>query len=687
MWAAVILVLAFWQVSGAMARAPDTRMPYGEVYGLQANPSGNAAQSEIPRLSEEKAREIAAAVPGIAAVLTRHPELERYAVYDTGRRVWTVHWTAPGSYRPLLSADISDRDGSVLASTVEPETSYDVLPSLSEEEAKELARRDPRVAAEIERWQAGSRDLEESAVFGNDMTWTVSFREGSDYAAQVLIHDGTGTVSEVMTGSQVAWQMARGYPGAFGRVINEPYVWLPLCALFLLPFINIRAPFRMLHLDLLVLLSFTVSHFFFNRGEITVSVPLAYPPLAYLFFRLGWLAVRNSRRQLLPAGGLPGPDSRKPRQPESGAVMPHLNFRPLILLAGIAILVALRLFINIADSNVVDVGYSGVAGAHLIREGQTPYGNMPENNRNGDTYGPMNYLLYVPFERAMPWSGEWDSLPAAHAAAIFFDLAAVAGMFMAGRLLMENRGSGNRLGLALAYGWVAYPYTTFVQNCNVNDTIVAAFLIWGFVLIRKAPVGGALLGFATQIKFFPLILAPFWASFPLAFKNWSRRFLFAAGFLLAISVTLPVIFLGDGTLATFWERSIMWQINRDSPFSIWGQYPERLALVQRLGQYMLVALALAAYFWPPRKTLVQMAAGSAALLVGFEIMQTHWFYLYIPWFFPLALIALLTRPAGSAQRDIGAKTGYPPPAPVREVRSGAGMNHAGGVQGCVTGPG
>jgi hypothetical protein len=38
-----------------------------------------------------------------------------------------------------------------------------------------------------------------------------------------------------------------------------------------------------------------------------------------------------------------------------------------------------------------------------------------------------------------------------------------------------------------------------------------------------------------------------------------------------------------------------------------------------------------------------VAASSAALIVGFEMVQTHWFYLYIPWFFPLALIAFLVK--------------------------------------------
>ena len=44
--------------------------------------------------------------------------------------------------------------------------------------------------------------------------------------------------------------------GRFGRKLNAPWVWLPLCVLFLAPFVDRRRPFRLLHLDLLVLLAF-----------------------------------------------------------------------------------------------------------------------------------------------------------------------------------------------------------------------------------------------------------------------------------------------------------------------------------------------------------------------------------------------------------------------------------------------
>ena len=93
--------------------------------------------------------------------------------------------------------------------------------------------------------------------------------------AQVYIDDATGAVTATWTGFQVAWTMARGYRGAFGRHVNALYVWLPLCALFLVPFFNFRRPFSLLNLDLLVLLSFSVSLWFFNRGNVFASVPIA----------------------------------------------------------------------------------------------------------------------------------------------------------------------------------------------------------------------------------------------------------------------------------------------------------------------------------------------------------------------------------------------------------------------------
>ena len=120
--------------------------------------------------------------------------------------------------------------------------------------------------------------------------------------------------------------MARGYEGAFGRKLNAPYVWIPLCLLFLAPFVDPRRPFRLLHLDLLVLLAFGVSHVFFNRGEIATSVPLVYPVLLYLLVRMLLAGFRPRERRgparAARAAHLAGGGARVPRRlpdrPERG---------------------------------------------------------------------------------------------------------------------------------------------------------------------------------------------------------------------------------------------------------------------------------------------------------------------------------------------------------------------------------
>ena len=44
---------------------------------------------------------------------------------------------------------------------------------------------------------------------------------------------------------------------------------------------------------------------------------------------------------------------------------------------------------------------------------------------------------------------------------------------------------------------------------------------------------------------------------------------------------------------------------------------------------------------PRRLDLRSFAALSGALILGIQLTVTHWFYLYIPWFVPFALVALV----------------------------------------------
>ena len=101
------------------------------------------------------------------------------------------------------------------------------------------------------------------------------------------VDDRSGAMLEQWTGDQVAWTMARGYDGRVRPQAQRARTSGSRSACSSsLPFVDLRRPFRLLHLDLLVLLGFGVSHVFFNRGEIGVSVPLVYPVLLYLLVRM-----------------------------------------------------------------------------------------------------------------------------------------------------------------------------------------------------------------------------------------------------------------------------------------------------------------------------------------------------------------------------------------------------------------
>jgi hypothetical protein len=56
---------------------------------------------------------------------------------------------------------------------------------------------------------------------------------------------------------------------------------------------------------------------------------------------------------------------------------------------------------------------------------------------------------------------------------------------------------------------------------------------------------------------------------------------------------------------------------------------------------LAVALAGVVAVVPRRKSLLQLAALTAAVLCAFQLTLTHWFYLYLPWVVPFVFLWLL----------------------------------------------
>ncbi len=436
------------------------------------------------------------------------------------------------------------------------------------------ARAVPKVARVLAR-HAGTTDRVYLRAGGE---WQVALVDGGTEIAQVRVDDRTGSVTEAWTGIQVGWPMARGYPGAFGRHAASLPIWLAGLVLFLLPFA--RPPWRMVHLDLLALCSLSIPFALFSAGHVRAAVPLVYPPLLYLLGRLLHLA-------------------RHPPRPVPA---------PAWLGLAIVFLLGFRIGLQIVDANVIDVGYAGVIGADKLAHGRELYGAFPADNPHGDTYGPLLYLAYVPFELIWPWSGMWDDLPAAHAAAAAFDLACAGGLYLIG-------------GRLLAYLWLACPFTLLIANSGTNDALVGAL-----VLAAVARRSGALTAAAAMTKFAPLVLVPLLVR--------GRRA--AAG--------TALVFAGAGALVLgtdFWDRAIRFQADRDSPFSIWGLY--ELPALQLVAQ----AAVLAAALFAARVKHADRYAVAAALLLAVQLTAGHWFYLYLGWVLPVVFVAVFGRSTAS----------------------------------------
>ena len=512
--------------------------------------------------------------------------------------------------------------------------------AITSSEAQAAAEKDPNVVKE----QKEHPNLLPSPTYKNER-WEVGFFEGDHEYALVMVDPKTAEVTESWTGYQVAWEMARGYSGEFAHSLNSPFIWIPLCLFFLVGLFDWRRWKRIANLDLLVLLGFGVSHFFFNQGNIGVSVPLAYPVLVYLLARCLWIGFRGRGTGLRPV------------------------WPTMWLLIAALFLMGFRVGLNMADAGAIDVGYAGVTGAHRIVDGEQLYGDWPEDIHSGDTYGPVNYAAYVPFELVWPYTAEWDDLPAAHGASITFDIVTFILLLVLG-IRIRPGPTGKRLGAILAFGWAAFPYTAYVLESDSNDSLIAALLVATLVLLAKPLWRGVTLALATWAKFIPLILAPMLLTYDAnsdkgsvsgehgvrarnraqdaVFSRRTALFILGFGVVTAAAVTWPLINPG---LHTFYERTIAAQAGRSSPFSIWGQdeslEPLRVAILAATG-----VLAIALAFVPRKKSLLQVAALSAALMLGVQITLHHWFYLYIVWFFPLLLIALaLLEPSEEPDPD------------------------------------
>ena len=270
-----------------------------------------------------------------------------------------------------------------------------------------------------------------------------------------------------------------GIAGARARHLSRASVifpWYTFALLFLLPFVDPRRPFRLLHLDLVVLVGLGMGTLYPYAFEVQPrgTTVVAVVGLAYVAARLLYAGFRPAARA-------------EPLIPLVPATW---------LVVGLLAVLGVRYAYIATDRQVAfDVGLASVAGADRIGDGDELYGEIAETGKYSDegsfshfdTYGPVTYLAYVPFEQVLPWGG-----------------GSVRRLRRPGRRtrrrdrprsVRDRRplparaedppGGGRLLGLALAYAWASYPYTLFQPHYSFNDSLVALLVIGAFLALRS----------------------------------------------------------------------------------------------------------------------------------------------------------------------------------------------------------
>jgi hypothetical protein len=250
----------------------------------------------------------------------------------------------------------------------------------------------------------------------------------------------------------------------------------------------------------------------------------------------------------------------------------------------------------------------------------------------------------VPFVYVFPVANPYEAY--CLGARIFTILLALAG----GGLLLRLGGrlGGPRIGWAWAVFWLASPYLDnsvyWAQTSHIMPGVLTILAVAG--TLRSPILGGAALGLAASVSYYPLLFLPFLARA----SGRPMRFAIACGAVVG-AFFLPVLLAANGLHrflhhVLYVEGSLAGQ-ELWSPWSPWAQHsfllPLRPFLMYAYGAALLCVVLWSLVLWSLRRpmSLRTAVAGSAFVVAGFQVWKEHAPGRYHLWLFPLLLILVL----------------------------------------------
>jgi hypothetical protein len=261
--------------------------------------------------------------------------------------------------------------------------------------------------------------------------------------------------------------------------------------------------------------------------------------------------------------------------------------------------------------------------------------------------GPAATVLAVPFVKLPQLAGAtFNSSPkaasraddyvmyAARLASIVAHLAVVLALVFIGRWHFGDQ----QIGIAMGTLYLLLPCTSY-DVARVNHVFPAALILWAIAAYRRPGVAGVLMGFACGTLFFPVFLLPLWFAF--YDRRGAIRFGVALAAVAAVLVGSFAFISGD--VASFRNQTmgaIDWSalsFRDDDSGGFWR--PEMAAYRIPVFVAFLVGVGVLAA-WPRHKTLEQLIAHSAAIIVATQFWYPQRGGVYTLWYLPLLLVVV-----------------------------------------------
>jgi hypothetical protein len=218
-------------------------------------------------------------------------------------------------------------------------------------------------------------------------------------------------------------------------------------------------------------------------------------------------------------------------------------------------------------------------------------------------------------------------------------------------------------GVGAAVLYLLLPYTARYTQ-DLRQVLPAALIVLAFAAYRRPVLAGLILGLASGLAYFPLMLFPAWFGFYRGKGAWR----FTAAFGGVLVCILAYVWL-DPSLRPLMQSAMLfpdwraWDLTaKPVGEGLWSAV--ELHFAYRLPLFIgYVALVVATMFWPSPKNLGHLIAISTAMIIGVQFWYADAGGIYVLWYLPL-LILVTIRPNLAARFAPDPETG---PSRVRRL--------------------